>query len=211
MRAVLLFFYHLQGWKLEGGGPQSRRCIIIGAPHTTNWDFIFFAGATHELGLHAGFMGKDTLFRWPMGRFMREMGGVPVVRSSRQNYVEQMIEAFRTRDELMLVIAPEGTRKQARRWKSGFYHIAVGAGVPIVLGWLDYKTRRGGLGPEMMMTGDYSADMARIRAFYEERLPGHPQLAAITAGDESDDRDPAHQRRADRRAHAGAVRAGGAD
>ncbi|MFM5908852.1 MAG: lysophospholipid acyltransferase family protein [Novosphingobium sp.] len=181
VRGFLLFLYRMQGWKLEGPGPKSRRCVLIGAPHTTNWDFVFFIGATHEYGLLPGFMGKDALFRWPLGRFMREMGGVPVVRSSSHNYVEQMIEAFQTRDELMLVIAPEGTRKQARRWKSGFYHIAVGANVPIVLGWLDYKTKRGGLGPEMMMTGDYKADLARIRAFYEERNPGHPQLDAITA------------------------------
>ncbi len=180
VRAVLLFLYRRQGWKLEGGGPSSRRCVIIGAPHTTNWDFVFFIGLTDDLGLRPGFMGKDALFRWPLGRFMREMGGVPVVRSSSHNYVEQMIDAFNSRDDLLLVIAPEGTRKRARRWKSGFYHIALGANVPVVLGWLDHDTRRGGLGPEMMMTGDYTADMAQIRAFYEARLPGHPQLAAIT-------------------------------
>lgn len=182
---VLVGLYRLQGWELIGGPPKVRRCVLIGAPHTTNWDFIFFVGITDELGIQPSFMGKHSLFKWPFERFMHELGGVPVVRSSSHNYVDQMVDEFARRDELMLVVAPEGTRKGAAKWKSGFYHIALGAGVPIIPGWLDYGAKRGGLGPAIMPTGDYAADMARIAAYYESVLPGHPRLSAITAGDEN--------------------------
>ena len=178
---MLLGVYRLQGWTLVGSAPQTRRCVIVGAPHTSNWDFIFFLGVTHDLGIHPSFMGKHSLFHWPMGRFMREMGGVPVVRHARHNYVEQIIAEFSQRDELMLVVAPEGTRKGAPLWKSGFYHIALGAGVPIVLAWIDHANKRGGLGPELSLSGDYAADMERIAEFYRSVLPDHPRLSAIAA------------------------------
>ena len=159
---VLLGVFRWQRWTLSGEPPKSRRCVIIGAPHTSNWDFIFFLGTTHAFGLRPAFMGKDSLFRWPLGRFMREMGGVPVIRSSSQNYVDQIVAEFGRREDMMLVVAPEGTRKGAERWKSGFYHIARGAGVPIVLAWVDQASRRGGLGPEIVLTDDYETDLARI-------------------------------------------------
>jgi len=176
---LLLGLFRLQGWTLTGRAPRSRRCVILGAPHTSNWDFIFFLGTTHAFGLRPAFMGKDSLFRWPLGRFMREMGGVPVIRSSSQNYVEQIVAEFGRREDMMLVVAPEGTRKGVERWKSGFYHIARGAGVPVVPGWVDQATRRGGLGPEIELTDDYEADLARIADFYRSVLPGHERLSAI--------------------------------
>ena len=179
---VLLWFYRRQNWQIFGGPPNTRRCVLIGAPHTTNWDFVFFVGVTHELGVLPGFMGKDTLFKWPFTRFMHDMGGVPVVRSSRHNYVDQMVDEFARRKELMLVVAPEGTRKGSPKWKSGFYHIAYRAGVPIVPAWVNYETKQGGLGPAIMMSGDYRADMEKIAAYYKEMMPGHPRWAAITAG-----------------------------
>lgn len=182
VRSALLALYRSQGWNLDLWQAQSRKFIIVGAPHTTNWDFLFFMGATDELGIRPAFMGKHSLFRWPMTRFMREMGGVPIVRSSRNNYVDQMIEVFNARDELMLVVAPEGTRGGATKWKSGFYHIALGAGVPIVPAWVDHKVKRGGLGPEIALTGDKAVDFARIRAWFEEKMPGNPRWDAITAG-----------------------------
>ena len=178
---VLLGVFRLQGWSLSGSAPHSRKCVIIGAPHTSNWDFIFFLGTTNAFGLRPSFMGKHSLFHWPMGRFMREMGGLPIIRNTGRNYVSQISAEFARHDDLMLVVAPEGTRGGAAAWKSGFYHIALGAGVPIVLGWIDGKNRRGGLGPEIMPTGDYAADMAQIAAFYASVLPGHPRLSAIRA------------------------------
>ena len=131
-------------------------------------------------------MAKTGLFRWPLGRFMRDMGGVAVDRSGGQNYVAAMADEFRRRKEFMLVIAPEGTRGATRQWRTGFYHIAVAAGVPIVCGTMDYATRSGGLGPAIMPTGDYAADMARIFAFYGTSTARHPErtindLATIIA------------------------------
>lgn len=187
VRGALLGIYKSQRWTLDPWQAKSRKFIIIGAPHTSNWDFLFFIGATDALGIRPAFMGKHSLFRWPMTRFMREMGGVPVVRSASHNYVEQMIDVFNARDELMLVVAPEGTRKGARKWKTGFYHMALGAGVPIVPAWVDHSTRRGGLGAEIVLTGNKAIDFARIRAYFEEKLPGHPRWDAITAGIADDD------------------------
>lgn len=176
MLGALLWLYRRQGWTTLGKAPEGGRAVILGVPHTSNWDFLFFLGVTHDLGIRPRFMGKNSLFRWPMTRFMREMGGVPVVRSASHNYVEQMIEQFAQHEDFMLVVAPEGTRGGVSRWRSGFYHIALGAGVPIVCGYVDYPARRGGLGPAIMPTGDFRADMAKIAAFYRENGRGkHPE------------------------------------
>lgn len=171
VRRILLALYRWKGWKLEGGRPRGDKFVILGAPHTSNWDFIFFLGATHELGLRPSFMGKKSLFKWPATRFMLDMGGIPVDRSKRANYVEQAADAFTRAKDLALVIAPEGSRTFKGDWKSGFYHIAMAAGVPIVPAWVDNNTMRGGLGDPIVPSGDYRADLARIIAFYREKRP----------------------------------------
>ena len=107
-------------------------------------------------------MAKKSLFRWPLGRFMRDMGGVEIDRASNEGYVDAMIAEFKRRKEFMLTIAPEGTRGAVRQWRTGFYHIALGAGVPLVCGVMDYGTKTGGLGPAFMPTGDYRADMVEV-------------------------------------------------
>ena len=179
-RGVLALFAW-KGWRLDQP-PASipRRCIILGVPHTSNWDFVFFTGATYRYGITPSFMGKTSLFRWPLRRFMFDMGGVAVDRSAKdQNYVDQVIAAFARRDELALVIAPEGTRSPRKPWRSGFYHIALGAGVPLVPAWVDNATKRGGIGPPIMPTGDYAADLAKVLAFYLSVMPGHPRWALL--------------------------------
>ncbi|WP_084356205.1 lysophospholipid acyltransferase family protein [Novosphingobium lentum] len=185
VRRLLLAFYRARGWTAQGQPPADRRCVIIAAPHTSNWDFVNFLGLTDALGIKAHFMGKQSLFRWPMGRFMRDMGGVPVDRAGRHNYVEAMIAEFGKRREFMLTIAPEGTRGAVRTWRTGFYHIAHGAGVPLVCGMMDYATRTGGLGPAIMPTGDYAADMARIAEFYRSVTPRHPARAMSDFGSDA--------------------------
>ncbi len=162
---------------LDAGGQSARhrRCVITGAPHTSNWDFVFFLGTTDHFGIRPCFMGKLSLFRWPATRFMKDMGGVPIDRSQKGDHVAQMIAEFARRDELALVVAPEGTRSGGAGWHSGFYHIALGAGVPIVPAWVDSTRMRGGLGPEIMPTGDYRADLAQIAAFYRSVMPDHPR------------------------------------
>lgn len=181
--AVLLALYRWKGWKLVGQRPPGRKSVIVGAPHTSNWDFVFFLGATHEYGIRPRFMGKHSLFRWPMKRFMQDMGGVPVNRSAKGNYVDAVVAEFAAHDEFHLVIAPEGTRSGAKAWRSGFYHIAMRAKVPIVCAWVDNARMTGGMGMVIEPTGDYAADMASIAAYFASVIPGHPQLAAIRADD----------------------------
>jgi 1-acyl-sn-glycerol-3-phosphate acyltransferase len=178
VRHLLLWFYQSRGWKAEGAPPADRRCVIIAAPHTSNWDFVNFLGLANALDIDTHFMAKSSLFRWPMGRFMRDMGGVAIDRSAKRNYVDAMIAEFAARDEFMLVIAAEGTRSAVTQWRTGFYHIALGAGVPLVLGYVDYPSKTGGLGPAITPTGDYAADMAKIVDFYRDKRARHPERTA---------------------------------
>ncbi|MCZ8171617.1 MAG: 1-acyl-sn-glycerol-3-phosphate acyltransferase, partial [Brevundimonas sp.] len=123
---VVLKLYVWKGWTITGEAPPFRKFVITGAPHTTNWDFIFFVGTIHKLGLKPSFVGKLSLFRGPLKRFMYDMGGLPVDRSKRNNrYVEQTAAHFERMDDLALVVAPEGTRGSDGTWRSGFYHIAL--------------------------------------------------------------------------------------
>ncbi|MFM6853153.1 MAG: lysophospholipid acyltransferase family protein [Sphingopyxis sp.] len=172
--AAMLALYRRHGWRAEGAVPTPRKFVLIAAPHTSNWDFVYYLGLTQELGLNTSFMAKKSLFRWPMGGFMRAMGGVEVDRSGGHNYVQAMVDEFARRDEFVLTIAPEGTRGSVRQWRTGFYHIAQQAGVPIVIGMMDYARKVGGLGPAIVPTGDYAADMAPIEAYYKSVTPKHP-------------------------------------
>ena len=156
--------------------------MLVGAPHTSNWDFAVFLGAVDELGIQPSYLGKHSLFRWPLKRFMLDMGGIPVDRSKSANYVEQVVAEFARREELALVIAPEGTRHSDGRWKSGFYHIAMGAGVPIVPAWIDRKRRLGALGPAIWPSGDYRADLERIADFYRQAWPEQARFREIDRG-----------------------------
>ncbi len=181
VRWVILKIYNWKGWKLEGSLPETRKFVIAGAPHTSNWDFVFFTGATNAMGIRPNFMGKHTLFTWPIKRFMEDMGGIPVDRSKRANYVEQVAAEFARRDELALVVAAEGTRKTDGSWKSGFYHIAKAAGVPIVPTWVCNKDKRLGFGPAIWPSGDYAADLARIAAYFRSILPDEPRFKVLEA------------------------------
>lgn len=154
------------GWRVEGELPPGK-CVIIAAPHTSNWDFPFMLAAASIIGFRVSFMGKHTLFRGPFGPLMKWLGGISVDRRAPQNLVQQVAERFATCDELILVIPPEGTRKHVEHWKSGFYQIARAARVPVVLGFLDFERKVGGLGPVLHLTHDARTDMDRIRAFYK--------------------------------------------
>jgi len=175
LTAVIDRWFGYQGWTVEGTAVEPRKFVIIAAPHTSNWDFVYFVGASKRLNLNLSFMGKKSLFRWPFGRMMREMGGIPVDRSKSGNYVDAMIDEFAKRSEFMLTIAPEGTRGKVRQWRTGFYHIAVGAGVPLVCGLMDYKRKVVGLGPAIWPTGDYAKDMEQVTAYYSRCTPKFPE------------------------------------
>ena len=181
-RRLIIALYRWRGYHLIDRYDAPRRCVIIGVPHTTNWDFVFFLGATAEMGIKPSFMGKHTLFKWPLTRFMYDMGGVPVDRSAKgRNYVDQVTDAFAKADNLALVVAPEGTRSASRSWRSGFYHIAHKAGVPLVPAWVEDKTGRGGIGPAIMPSGDYAADLEKLLAYYQSVMPDHPRWALLEA------------------------------
>lgn len=154
----------LIGWRMVGEAP--RQCVIIGAPHTSNWDFPLAILAFWSLGADCKWVGKHTLFRWPFGWFMRRLGGIPLNRSTTKDFVSEVVTWFEDDPDLKLVIAPEGTRSKKGFWRSGFYWIANGAGVPIVLGFVDYEKKVGGFGPAIVPTGDSEADMDRLREFY---------------------------------------------
>lgn len=157
----------LSGWRLDGEIPNLPRLIVIGAPHTSNWDGLLLGLLWLALGIDFKWMGKHTLFRPPFGRILQWLGGVPINRSANHGVVAATIETFQQRDQLILVIAPEGTRRQVSRWKTGFYHIAAGAGVPIVPGVIHNAARRVELTPAIYPTGDAEADISRILERYQ--------------------------------------------
>jgi 1-acyl-sn-glycerol-3-phosphate acyltransferase len=161
-------FLDLRGWTIGGGIPKAKKYVLIAAPHTSNWDFPYTIALAFALGVDIKWMGKDALFKGPKGILFRSLGGIPVDRGQRTNMVDRMVEMFETHDELVLTVPAEGTRGQGTYWKSGFYHIARRAGVPIALGYLDFGRKRGGIGPLVYPTGDIGRDMDVIRAFYSD-------------------------------------------
>jgi 1-acyl-sn-glycerol-3-phosphate acyltransferase len=168
-------FLRLNGWAFEGELPQSTRYVLIAAPHTSNWDFVYMIAMAWLLGVRLHWMGKESLFMPPFGWLFSAMGGVPVRRSLSSNLVEQSAARFAGVDQFVLAVPAEGTRAANTYWRSGFYHIARLAGVPIVLGYLDYARKRGGLGIEVFPSGDVGADMERIRAFYADKAGRYPE------------------------------------
>lgn len=166
-RALSRRLLGLFGWKAVGELPPLKKAVIIAAPHTTNWDFVLMLLVTTALGIHPSWMGKHTLFKRPFGGLMRRLGGIPIERSAAHNVVDQAVEAYREADELMVVIPPEGTRSRAKRWKSGFYHIAKGAGVPIALAFVDFPSRQCGIGPIIEPAETFEETLRRIAPFYE--------------------------------------------
>ena len=143
------------------------KCVLIAAPHTSNWDLPYTLLVAFALNLRIYWMGKQSLFRWPFGALMRWLGGIAVDRAKSNNLVAASAQAIRAADgPLQLVVPPEGTRGKNRHWKTGFYHIAIAAQVPIVLAYMDYQRKVSGLGPAFQPTGNIEADMAAIKAFY---------------------------------------------
>ncbi len=165
----------LLGWTLVSEAPDLPRYVVIGAPHTSNWDLPIGVLGLIGLGIKPSVVAKHTLFRPPLGWFMRALGGIPIDRSQRRNFVDQVVAAYKEADELVVALTPEGTRSYTPCWKTGFYFIALGAGVPIALAFADYPTRRVGLGPTVYPTGDIEADIAVISEFYADKTGKRPE------------------------------------
>jgi 1-acyl-sn-glycerol-3-phosphate acyltransferase len=180
VRRIILAIWYAQGWRVVDPLPRHlKKYVLAGAPHTSNWDFVFFTGATHEEGVRPNFMGKHTLFQGMMRNFMLDMGGIPVDRRSRLNATEQVAAEFAARDELALVIACEGTRTSGGKWKSGFYHIARAASVPIVPAFADHGTRIVSFGPPMLPTGNYGEDLLKIAEWFRSKLPEYERFKVL--------------------------------
>ena len=157
----------LGGWRMVGELPDVPRLVLIGAPHTSNWDGVWGFAAKMALGLDARILGKDTLFRVPLlGAYLRWLGVIPVDRRNAAGVAEQASAMIRAADRLWFALAPEGTRRRVARWKSGFWKIARGADVPVLPVYFHYPDRVIGIGPLMRMTDDLEADMARLRVWY---------------------------------------------
>ncbi len=167
--------FRIAGWTVTGELPNYPKMLMIGAPHTSNWDGAIFYLFTLAARAHIHFLGKHTLFKWPFGGLMRWAGGVPINRSTTINAVDQVVAAFNAQESMALVIAPEGTRSRTEYWKTGFYYIALKAQVPIVMLYVDYPRRDCGVGPHFMPTGDIDADFKLLQEFYTDKGGRHPE------------------------------------
>lgn len=168
LRSGSSVFLKWTGWTVQGALPPGiEKCVVIAAPHTSNWDLPYTLMVAFALRLTPYWMGKQSIFTFPFGPLMRWLGGIAVNREQSTNLVAASSQALaQAQGPLQLIVPPEGTRSKTRYWKTGFYYIAQQAQVPIVLAYMDYSTRRSGLGPVFTPTGDVEADMASIKAFY---------------------------------------------
>lgn len=154
------------GWRFEGELPREKKYVCIAYPHTSNWDGFLMITVATQLGLKARWMIKESWTKGMLGAALRDLGAIGIDRSRAHSVVAQMVAEFARHEEFVLGVPPEGTRSRTEYWKSGFYHIAVGARVPVVPAYIDFGQKRAGMGPPMMMTGDTCADMDRLREFY---------------------------------------------
>lgn len=177
-RALGRLILRLFGWRVEGHWPEVPKLVAIFAPHTSNWDFIFAMSSIYSLGYAPNYIGKKSLFRGPLGVLMRWLGGIPVDRSAAFNTVDATVHAIKSSEQIIIGIAPEGTRSHTKFWRSGFYHIAVQAGVPIAFISLNFEKKLARLAEGITPSGDLPADMEKIRPFFEG-VPGKfPQQAS---------------------------------
>ena len=175
MKYVARGILFLIGWRMDTKNSAMLRCVLIAAPHTSNWDFLMMMLFSAAFGVKTKWMGKNSLFMPPFGFFLRLLGGVPVKRDRKGQLVASMIRLFSKRENLMLVVPVEGTRGHTKYWKSGFYHIALGAKVPILPTFLDYNNKVGGFGLPLTVTGNISYDMQILRDFYRPFIGKHPE------------------------------------
>lgn len=175
-RAVARLYWSLSRWTLQTEPAPQRPTLLIGAPHTSNWDFVLMLAIAWRLEIPIRWLGKDSLFRGWRGPIMRRLGGIPVDRSDAAGVVTEVVDRVHAGEVFGLVVTPDGTRGGNTYWKSGFYRIARETGMPVTLGFVDRTTMTTGLGPTIQLTGDVAADMDRIRAFYADKAGLRPHL-----------------------------------
>lgn len=182
MRKIFVWLFQLKGWKIEANLPEGyKKCVVIAAPHTSNWDFLYSMAVFFKLKIPVRFLAKKELFVWPLRGILKSVGGIAVQRSKSSNLVDDIIAMFSNEKELMLMIPAEGTRGSVTKWKTGFYHVALGAKVPVLLGFLDYENKIAGFGPLLYMTGDAATDAKKIKDFYRNIKGKHPENFDVEA------------------------------
>ena len=164
----------LMGWTFSGSAPESPKSVVVGFPHTSNWDFFVYLAVMNHVGVRSKFLAKRGLFKGPLGWLMRRWGGIPVDGSGGSVLVNTAVASFESQDELVLVIAPEGTRAAAAAWKSGFWRIADAADVPVVMAFIDARSKTAGFGPAVRIAGDPEAWIRQAALFYEDKTGLRP-------------------------------------
>lgn len=176
LQRIALAGLRLTNWRVVGEFPDLRKFVIIVAPHTSNWDFVAGLFCDLALDLDAVWLAKHTIFVGPFGSWLKSLGGIPVVRSASHNVVSQVAAEFARRERMILAIAPEGTRSKVEAWKSGYWHIARAAGVPIVPVGLDFVRQAAVIGPLRFTTDSLDNDEAVLKAFFADITPKNPDL-----------------------------------
>ena len=182
IKAITIFFFMIMGWRVHGNvPPHITKCVMIAAPHTSNWDYIFALAGCYKLKLPIRLLIKKVWVEvFFVGRFIKAAGGIGVNRTQKLNMVHALADLLnKSKDPMMMMIPPEGTRKLASPWKTGFYHIALQANVPIVMSYLDYKNRVAGIGPHFMPTGDFKKDMQILKDFYKDKSAKFPEKFSL--------------------------------
>jgi len=169
------WWFKLSGWKINGTVPSSiKKAVVIAAPHTSNWDFLYALAVFRILKLKVNYLAKKELFAFPLSIILKATGGIPVERSKKQNLTEALISKFNDSKELLIMIPAEGTRKIVSKWKSGFYFTALGANVPVLPGYLDYQKKEAGFGEPIYLSGNVEIDMQKFKDFYKEKNGKNP-------------------------------------
>lgn len=180
IKTIFKLYLYLSGWKLiRKPLPTVQKAVCIFAPHTSNWDFMTMISVKFALGIQVRFLGKHSLFQWPYGWLFKALGGLPVVRHKHNNVVGQVAKLIADEDHIWLALAPEGTRSFTPFWKTGFYHIAEQANLPIIMFYLDNKTRTVGFAELFYLTNDINADMDVFKAFYADKIGYKPEQTSI--------------------------------
>lgn len=169
------FWMKITGWDVTGNFPGGGKCVLIAAPHTSNWDLVYLIAAGFVFRAKISWLGKDAIFKKPFGTIMRWLGGIPVDRSAPNGLVAQVVQKYNESDKLIITVPPSGSRGKMDHWKSGFYWIAKDAGVPLCCGYLDYRRKVACLGLSFVPTGEVKKDMDRIRDFYKDIEGKYPE------------------------------------
>jgi len=183
LQVLAIIVLKIFGWRRAGVVPDAPKFVMIAAPHTSNWDFPVGLAIILAFKVKMYWLGKEPIFKWPFGTFFKWLGGIPVNRSKSGDVVSQTIQTIKEHERIVMVVAPEGTRKRASHWKTGFYYIAMGANVPLAMGFIDYLRKEGGFGPTLMPTGNIETDMEKIRDFYQNitaKMPDKSTPAMIS-------------------------------